>query len=232
MILGIDSTGELASLALLHEEKVLGAVESKDRFTAEAFVPLINELLGISGVQLESITRIAVATGPGSFTGIRSGIASAQGLAMGMGVPVQGIDVLLSHALSWFIKSKNEEHLFICPIVKANKSEHYFALYRTQASSVLEVIPPSVISSDLINCNLTTVLREGGFVSASEEVSCVDIDSLSPHERGARVVATGANFINKNEQTAGNLAVFSKLEPVYVKHVNALTLEERRKTAK
>ena len=61
---------------------------------AEVLVPLIGEVMARSGTEFEALDRIAVTTGPGTFTGVRIGVATARGLALASGVPVVGVTTL------------------------------------------------------------------------------------------------------------------------------------------
>lgn len=94
MILAIDtSAGQCAAAFLGRDGKVLAErAEKMQRGHAEALFPLLDALLDDAGAEYSQISGIAVCTGPGSFTGIRVGVAAARGLALGLGLVAQGID--------------------------------------------------------------------------------------------------------------------------------------------
>ena len=95
MILGIDTSAAQCAVALLGSP--INAVEpvverrAMERGHAEHLFPMIGEVLARAGIGYEGIGRVAVCTGPGSFTGVRIGVSAARGIALGRGIPVIGI---------------------------------------------------------------------------------------------------------------------------------------------
>ena len=100
-VLAIDTALEACSAAVLDTERAdVAAHESKPmvRGHAEALIPLIARVLERAGVTVADIDRIAVTIGPGSFTGLRVGIAAARGLALASGKPAVGLSTLAAYA--------------------------------------------------------------------------------------------------------------------------------------
>ncbi|MEM6677227.1 MAG: tRNA (adenosine(37)-N6)-threonylcarbamoyltransferase complex dimerization subunit type 1 TsaB [Pseudomonadota bacterium] len=92
MILGIDTAAGRCAVALMAEGRVVAArAERLSRGHAERLFPMIEVVLSEAGLAFEALTRVATCTGPGSFTGIRAGVAAARGLAVGAGIPAVGI---------------------------------------------------------------------------------------------------------------------------------------------
>ncbi|MGF1552404.1 MAG: tRNA (adenosine(37)-N6)-threonylcarbamoyltransferase complex dimerization subunit type 1 TsaB [Paracoccaceae bacterium] len=92
MILGIDtSAGQCAVAVISGDTLIARAAEPMAKGHAERLFPLIETALAESGLGVEGLRRIAVCTGPGSFTGLRVGVAAARGLAMGRGLPAIGV---------------------------------------------------------------------------------------------------------------------------------------------
>lgn len=92
MILGIDTSAGQCAAALVSGDTVIARrAERMDRGHAERLFDLVEAALADAGLGLETIARIAVCTGPGSFTGLRVGVAGARGLALGRAVPALGI---------------------------------------------------------------------------------------------------------------------------------------------
>ncbi|MEM1297764.1 MAG: tRNA (adenosine(37)-N6)-threonylcarbamoyltransferase complex dimerization subunit type 1 TsaB [Pseudomonadota bacterium] len=90
MILGIDTSAGQCAVALVGDW-VWARSEAMQRGHAEALFPMIEAVLAEAGVGYADLTRVGVCTGPGSFTGIRVGVAAARGLALGCGIPAIGI---------------------------------------------------------------------------------------------------------------------------------------------
>jgi tRNA threonylcarbamoyl adenosine modification protein YeaZ len=101
-VLAFDtSAAQCAAALLLPDGRCLTRAEAMDRGQAERLMPLLGELLAEAGLDWADVTRVAVGTGPGNFTGIRIAVAAARGLALGLGVPAIGVGRLeaLAHGL-------------------------------------------------------------------------------------------------------------------------------------
>ncbi len=95
IVLGLDTTSPYCSAALCDEAKVLGyKSENIGRGHAERLAPMVAEILAEAGLTAKDIDKIAVCTGPGSFTGLRVALAFAKGFALPRKLPVVGIDAL------------------------------------------------------------------------------------------------------------------------------------------
>ena len=125
-LLALDTSTEWASVAIYDGTAVLGEETwHAQRRHAEELFPTIERILSHTRAPMASITKIAVATGPGSFTGLRVAIAAAQGLARGCGATLVGVSTLdvlaYPHASS---------KLRTCPLLPAGRGEFYAALYQ------------------------------------------------------------------------------------------------------
>jgi tRNA threonylcarbamoyladenosine biosynthesis protein TsaB len=96
-VLGIETSTRRGSLALVENGELVAEIEhSEPNAHAERLVPLLGQLLARGGVARTSLDRVAVGIGPGSFVGLRVGIALAEGLGLGLGRPVVGVPSLLA----------------------------------------------------------------------------------------------------------------------------------------
>jgi len=96
-ILAFDTTGENASVAILDEEKNIYRISSDDAMNhLKGLLPMTEQLFRDTGISKKDLTHIAVSVGPGSFTGIRIGIATAKTLAQALGLPVIPVSTLAS----------------------------------------------------------------------------------------------------------------------------------------
>ena len=124
-ILAIDSATPVAGLALLNDQKVIREEFINYKKThSETLMPGIDRVLRDCEVTVDDLAAIAVTVGPGSFTGLRIGLATAKGLSMACGKPLIGISTLdvLAHNIA-FSKS------LLCPLLDARKQEVYTAFY-------------------------------------------------------------------------------------------------------
>lgn len=124
-VLAIDSSSIVATIALLNENKLLAEyVVNNKKNHSEKIMVVLDRVLSDSGIILNDVDVVAVAKGPGSFTGIRIGMACAKGIAHGLKKPIIGINTLdgLAHNL---MNTKS----FICPVINAQRQEVYTSLY-------------------------------------------------------------------------------------------------------
>jgi tRNA threonylcarbamoyladenosine biosynthesis protein TsaB len=128
-LLAIDTSTSWGSLALYDASGVL-AEESwhLQRGHDEALFASVERLLALTGVTLASVDRVAVAVGPGSFTGVRIAIAAAQGIARGSGAAMVGVGTLDVIAHPWSAARRR-----VCAVLPAGRGELCAATYRERA---------------------------------------------------------------------------------------------------
>jgi tRNA threonylcarbamoyladenosine biosynthesis protein TsaB len=121
LILAIDTALDACAAAVLDTETgkmIAHESQNMKRGHAEALMPLIARVIAASGTAFASLGRIAVTTGPGSFTGLRVGLSAARGIALAANIPVVGVTTLAAYAAP--IVSQNAEH----PVVSAIDARH------------------------------------------------------------------------------------------------------------
>ena len=124
-ILGIDSSGMVASVAIVDGDTVIAEYTMNHKRThSETLLPMIDEIVKTSEMKLEELDAIAIASGPGSFTGLRIGAATAKGLALAIGKPI--IPVKTCEGLAYNMWGADG---VICPIIDARRSQVYTGLY-------------------------------------------------------------------------------------------------------
>jgi tRNA threonylcarbamoyladenosine biosynthesis protein TsaB len=100
ILLAIDTAAPRLQLALLAGDRTDVLAEDMAQGQAERIFPAIDELLARNGLAYKDLARIAVTTGPGSFTGLRIGLSAARGLGLALGIPVIGVPSLTAISLS------------------------------------------------------------------------------------------------------------------------------------
>ena len=94
-ILAIDSSGLVATVAIVEENNLIAEYTIHHKKThSQTFMPMMEEVKQMRELELDTIDAIAVASGPGSFTGLRIGAATAKGLAMGLNKPIIEVPTL------------------------------------------------------------------------------------------------------------------------------------------
>ncbi|MBR5959916.1 MAG: tRNA (adenosine(37)-N6)-threonylcarbamoyltransferase complex dimerization subunit type 1 TsaB [Clostridia bacterium] len=125
-ILVIDTSGPVCGTAVMDEEKVYSEFTAQNKNTHSAsLMPMIEAALNAAGKEIKDLDAVAAVTGPGSFTGVRIGVATAKGLAHGAGLPCIPVDAL--EALS---ESAGEFDGIVCPIQDARAGQVYGAAFR------------------------------------------------------------------------------------------------------
>lgn len=141
-ILAIDSSATAASAALVEDGKVLGEFYINTRLThSQTLMPMIDNVLKCTRAELKSIDLFAVSAGPGSFTGIRIGVASVKGLAMAQGKPCAGVSTLEAMAY-------NAEHVdcTVCAVMDARCGQVYNAIFRVHNGQLERITPDRALS--------------------------------------------------------------------------------------
>jgi len=125
-ILAIETSAKAASAALLEDGKLLAQNMQNAGLThSRTLLPMVHALLDGVALEVKDVDKIAVAHGPGSFTGLRIGVATAKGLAWGLDKPLVGVSSLEAMA-------HQAVHLgdaIICPVMDARRDQVYNALF-------------------------------------------------------------------------------------------------------
>ncbi len=126
MLLAIDTSTSWASLALFDGRAVNAELTwQAERRHGDEIFPMLERVLAMGRASVADVSRLAVAVGPGSFTGIRIAIATAKGVARGRGAPIAGVSTLdvlaYPHART---------KVRVCPLLPAGRDEYYAAFYQ------------------------------------------------------------------------------------------------------
>lgn len=134
-ILAIDSSGLVASVAVVCDEDLLGEFTVNYKKThSQTLLPMLDGLAKMIELDLSSLDAIAVTGGPGSFTGLRIGSATVKGLAMALDKPVVQIPTV--DAIAYNLAGHRD---IVCPLMDARRNQTYTGLYRF-GGNVMEVI--------------------------------------------------------------------------------------------
>ncbi len=133
-ILALEASGPVAGCALLEDGILIAeySVQYKKKHS-QSLVPMLDEVKQMVDLELDTIDAIAITQGPGSFTGLRIGAATAKGLGLALGKPVIPVPTVDSLACNIYGSKK-----LICPIMDARRQQVYTGIYRNEDR--LEVI--------------------------------------------------------------------------------------------
>ncbi len=142
LCLALDTTTAVCSVALGDEERLLGEYLLNIKKThSQRLMPLIISLMEDSNTRRDQLEGIFVAVGPGSFTGIRIGLATARGLAQALELPLVGVNTLQALAGACVFAPT-----LICPLLDARREQVYTAVYRGGGPVLEELLPPRAVS--------------------------------------------------------------------------------------
>jgi tRNA threonylcarbamoyladenosine biosynthesis protein TsaB len=184
LVLGIETSTRRGSVALVEGERLLLALEhAEPNAHAEALLPLVKRLFAETGVSKTKVERVAVGTGPGSFTGLRIGIALGEGIALALSIPIVGVCSLEAMARA---PEGNEPRV---AALDAGRGELFMAAYAPDGT---ELLAPCAVKKGEAQATLSTnaalanaiVVGEGGVELSREHARGAELDL--PH---ARVVA-------------------------------------------
>ncbi len=127
-ILAVDSSGLVASVAVLEDDSLVAEYTVNYKKThSQTLLPMLDEIIKMTDTDLNAIDVIAVAKGPGSFTGLRIGAATVKGLGFALDKPVIGIPTVEGLAMNLYGTSA-----LICPLMDARRNQVYTGIYRFQ----------------------------------------------------------------------------------------------------
>ncbi len=135
-ILALECTHQCISVAAATPEGVVEETVREWQRTAESIVPLVSRVLEKSGSSLSDIDFLALSSGPGSFTALRIGMATAKGIAYGAGFPLVTVSTMEAMALA---AKPHSRAVNLVPVIPARKGELYYAIYRSGDCGVEEV---------------------------------------------------------------------------------------------
>jgi tRNA threonylcarbamoyladenosine biosynthesis protein TsaB len=219
-ILGIETSSSRGSVALVHDESAVCALShDRENAHAQSIQPLIEQALAKTGWSRTSLDRIAVGIGPGSFTGLRVGIALAQGISEGLGVPLIGIGSLAAMALA---APKGRPGLR-CPVLDARRGEFFVAAYTPGGD---EVLAPQVASDAIALARLTRELH-GELLVLGEPVQlaweALLVDPLAAQARHVfRSAETDLPDARWTAIAAFSAPAMGSVVPTYVRHAVAV----------
>ena len=149
IILNIETSTKVCSVAISQGEAVLSIVESLDEnySHAEKLNLSIEEALAKAKLKMKDLDAISVSKGPGSFTGLRIGVSSAKGFAYALSKPLIACDTLDSLSKGYITKSNISEKDLVIPMIDARRSEVYMKI-KDASSKTISEIEAKVIDSN------------------------------------------------------------------------------------
>ena len=214
LILNIDTAIDKASVCLGKDGELLALAENDSRNQQAAWLhEAIKNMLQSEKLPLAALDAIAVSNGPGSYTGLRIGLATAKGLCYALNKPLICLNTLEIIAMA----ANNDEADFICPMIDARRMEVYTALYDHALNIVL---PQTTMILD--NESFKDLLTENRILFAGN--GSIKFKQLITNNSQALFSAVKPDAVNmlymsENEYNSNSFADIAYAEPNYVKDV-------------
>ena len=208
-ILGRDSSGIVASVAIVEDANLIAEYTVNYKKThSQTLLPMLDELAKMTELELDTIDAIAVAAGPGSFTGLRIGSATAKGLGLALKKPLVEIPTVDALAYNLY-----DAKALICPIMDARRSQVYTGIYRFEEHKLVTVDAQMAVSMmeliDRLNARGEEVIFLGDgvpvFSKMIEENLKVPYSFAPAHvnkQRAAAVAALGEIYLKEGREVA------------------------------
>ena len=228
-ILALDTATMVSSVAIASPDKLLAEVTLQTKLThSEVLMPHVQQVLAMTNIKKTELDAIAVSVGPGSFTGLRIGLAAAKSMAYALGIPIVGVSTL--EAMAWHYPVPG---IYTLCVLDAQKGDVYAGLYSWQQEAVhlvkpVEVMPfaevidfcqtldrPVVIIGDIAQKKQALIRAAGSNIIAAQ-----------PHMIMPR--AANVAMLAQQKLAAGRTDEVMTLEPLYIRRSEAEVLWEKR----
>lgn len=218
-ILALDSSGLVASVALAEDGRLLGEYTINHKKThSQTLLPMLDEMGKMAELDLNTVDAVAVAVGPGSFTGLRIGVATAKGIGLALGKPMVAVPTV--DALAYNLWGSGG---IVCPLMDARRGQVYTGLYRFEQGEMQVISQAEALALEelLQRCGeqgeLVTFLGDGVPVYREK----IEEQLRAPHlyapahmnrQRAGAVAALGMAMLRRGETVSAD-----ELAPIYLR---------------
>lgn len=219
-LLALDSSGLVASVAVIEDDTLLGEYTINHKKThSQTLLPMLDEVARMIELDLSGLDAVAVAAGPGSFTGLRIGSATAKGLGLALDIPL--VSVPTTDGLAYNLYGHRD---LVCPIMDARRRQVYTGIYAFSDAGMEVLLPSSALGIEEILEKLEVLgrpvvfLGDGVPVFREEiEANCKVPFSFAPahvnRQRASAIAALGLELAKagKTESAAGHRPEYLRL---------------------
>ncbi|MCI8512787.1 MAG: tRNA (adenosine(37)-N6)-threonylcarbamoyltransferase complex dimerization subunit type 1 TsaB [Lachnospiraceae bacterium] len=231
-ILGIESASLVASAAIVEDASLLAEYTVNFKKThSQTLLPMIDELIKMLGIELSTVDAVAVSGGPGSFTGLRIGSATAKGLGLALGKPLVSVPTLDAAAYNLYGAAG-----LICPIMDARRGQVYTGIYRFEREFEVILGQSALAVGELAERlngfgERVIFLGDGvpvheSFLTETLKVPCAFAPAHVNRQRAAAVAVLGSVYY-----AAGKTVSAEEHRPEYLRKSQAEREREEREAA-
>ena len=219
VILAVDTSAKPVSCALIKDGRILGNYYSNSGLThSQTLMPMIEHLLSVTGVTMDTLDAVAVNAGPGSFTGVRIGVSAVKGLAFTRNLPCISVSTLESMAENVTIVGD----CVVCGVMDARCSQVYTALFEKRDGNTHRISEDIAVTIDELGQQLKDIGRPIVLVGDGSEI-CYDrlkdaVPQLylsAPSVRFQNAASTAV--VAERKYLAGDTTSAAELLPVYLR---------------
>lgn len=218
-ILALDSSGLVASVAIVENHDLIAEYTVNYKKThSQTLLPMVDEIVRMTETDLDTIDAIAVAKGPGSFTGLRIGAATGKGLGLALDKPVIGVPTVEGLAMNLY-----HTEGIVCPLMDARRNQVYTGIYRFESDQLLVVKDQVAVGIDEIIYALNLIGEPVSFLGDGvpvyreviEQCAAVPFSFVPAHlsRQRAGAIAVRAVFYWEN----GEYTDAAAFEPEYLR---------------
>lgn len=211
-LLAIDSSGLVASVALLVDDVLVGEYTIHNKKThSQTLLPMIADMLAMAEIDKHDLTAIAVAAGPGSFTGLRIGASTAKGFAQALDIPIVPVSTL--EGLAYNLQGIDSP---VCPIMDARRSQAYYGIYDVsgempvilaeEAADPIETVIEKVSALGKPTFFLgdgVPVFKDRILAALGPDLACFANDATR-YQRASSLAALGKLYLQDDRQVAAH----------------------------
>lgn len=214
LILNIDTATEFASVCISNGNETLGIEKNTEQQNHASFLqPAIKKIIQAANISLQQLDAIAVSAGPGSYTGLRVGLASAKGLCYALGKPLICVNTLEVMARACILHNNADENLY-CPMIDARRMEVFTAVYNNRLEAVLQ--PCAMILNEnsfaeLLNGH--TIIFSGSGIAKAQKI----LQHPKAQFRNVQHDATHLSILALQHFIENKFADAAYAEPLYLK---------------
>ena len=223
LILAFETSAKAASVALHDDAKLLAESYQNTGLThSQTLMVMAEDMLKQCGYTAKDVTHVAVAAGPGSFTGVRIGVAAAKGLAWGLQVPCCGVSTLEAMAKNMGIYAG-----IVCAVMDARRNQVYNALFRVENGDFSRITEDRAISLADLGAELSQMEGEVYLVGDGSLVAKAALGDrvIAPAEHRMHQRAAGVAMVAAEMIAAGAICDAESMQPNYLR----LSQAEREK---
>ncbi len=225
-ILSIETTTRLGGVALMDEEQGLIAERKLNVKSthSERLMPELRDMLGLMGLTVSDLDAVAVSIGPGTFTGLRIGLAAAKGLVMSGGETIKLVPVPTLDALAYCLPYMDKP---VCTMLDARRGQVYAALYDNSKGTPRVIMPPCAIEAASFSAHIkdapeVVFIGQGADVYRDEIIQSFhgNADFIPPHlsiPSPASVAALGIKMLGSDTPLPDPIG----LGPLYIRKSEA-----------